>query len=96
MTIQVFTSQFLNRLEKELRKGEAVQAVRQVRNNGIQGTSLVLSRDGKEGIRVGSVECYYELVESGVNLEAIVAEILRLFRSQSNIKIGSIKRIMKK
>ena len=47
MTIQVFTSQFLNRLEKELRKGEAVQAVSQVRNNGIQGTSLVLSRDGK-------------------------------------------------
>lgn len=87
MTIQKFTSQFISRLEKELRKGETVQAVKQIGNNGIQNMSLILSRDGKEGIRINNIERYYKLVKSGMNPESIVADILRLFCSQSNIKV---------
>lgn len=87
MTIQEFAGQFISCLEKELQEGETVQTVRQARNNGIQSMSLVLSRDGKEDICIDSIESYYKLVQSGMNPEMIVTDILRLLRSQPNIKI---------
>lgn len=87
MTIQEFTCQLINDLKKELRKGEALQTVKQVGNNGVQNVSLILSRNGKENIRIDNIKYYYELIKSGTNLETALTDILRLFRSQSSTKI---------
>lgn len=87
MTIQAFTSQLLSSFRKRLWEGEKVQAVEYVGNNGARMTSLVLSKKGREDFRIGSMEEYYEMIKSGEEMETFVADVLRLFHSQSDIKI---------